>query len=493
MESKERCVLRPFFEPRGVAVIGSLREGRGEGYIAIENMLRLGFAGRIYPVNPSYDQVLGMRAYPTVDDLEGPIDLAVVITPPSTVATIVERCARKGIRAVIVSTEGFAEAGKAGAKLQQQLLNTARHAGVRLIGPNTLGIVNTSNGLITNPYPMGYKRIRKGNIAYSSQSGVIGAHAQPMEDRSYHVGKTCDFGNKCDVDEADWLDYLMDDPGTRVIAMHMEAIKDGRRFMDRLRRTAARKPVFIFKTGRSEQGARASASHTGSLAQSPQICNDAFKQAGAIPVNTWQEFWEMPKVFESQPLPQGNRIAIVTLTGGVGVAATDVAVESGLAMAQFSDATMEILSGLSPNLTRNPIDVGPTMVLTDNPLAVYDTALTAVLSDPNVDCAAIILFAGSAPPVGTTVSMLARLKQRISKPMAVWMYGPRMHFRDKLSRQLEAFGLPAYLEMETAIRALGIAARYAKVKSELGCEASRGSPAITTRRKAENRSKSPAS
>ncbi|MCX5999015.1 MAG: CoA-binding protein [Chloroflexi bacterium] len=325
MTSRTDHVLRQFFEPRGVVVVGSLREGRGEGWTAIDNMQRLGYKGGIFPVNPGYAQVLGRKAYPSIDAVMEPFDLAVIITPPPTVVGMIEQCARKGVKAIIVSTEGFAESGEAGAVMQRQLLDTARGLGVRIIGPNTLGIVNTANGLVTNPYPLPYNTIHRGGIAFSSQSGIIGAHAQPMEDRVYHVGKMCDFGNKSDIDESDWLEYLTYDPLTSVISIHLETVKDGARLLDSLRKAVARKPVLVLKTGRTEAGARASASHTGSLAQDQRAINELIKQAGALPLGTWQEFWEVPKVFDSQPLPRGNRIAVVTLTGGVGVTATDVA------------------------------------------------------------------------------------------------------------------------------------------------------------------------
>jgi acetyltransferase len=238
MTSPSKSDLRPFFEPRSVAVLGSLKK-EGEAYTVIENLLRFGFTGRIYPVNPSYSEVLGLRAYPTVNDVNDPIDLAMMITPPSTVPLLVEQCAHQGIKAVIVGTEGFAEVGETGARLQQQLVDLAHRHGVRLLGPNTIGIVNTSNGLITNPYFVSYGRIIKGNIAYASQSGFVGAQGQPLEDRAYPISKMCDFGNKCDVDEADLLDYLLEDSETKAVSLHLEAVKNGRRFMAALRRVAA--------------------------------------------------------------------------------------------------------------------------------------------------------------------------------------------------------------------------------------------------------------
>jgi len=471
MESQKKSDLQRFFEPRSVAVVGSLREEWGEGYRVIKNLLHFGFTGNIYPVNPSYSQVLGIKAYPTVNDVKGSIDLAMVITPPPTVEAVIGQCARKGIKAVIVGTEGFAEVSEAGARLQRQLVDIAHSNGMRLIGPNTIGIVNMSNGLVTNPYLVDYDRICKGSIAYASQTGFVGAQGQPLEDRAYPISKMCDFGNKCDVNEVDLLDYLLDDPETKAIALHMEAVKGGRRFMDMLQKVTAHKPVLIFKAGRTEQGAKASASHTGSLAGSVQVSDTVFKQAGAIQVRTWEEFWEIPKVFAYQPLPEGNRIAILTPTGGVGVIAVDAAVEAGLAVAQLSDATVKRLAAFHPNLSRNPVDLGPIMVLTEDPLSILEITIGTVLDDDNVDCATIVLAAGIETWASATVTMLDRLRQHISKPMTIYVYGTKVSTTLQAAREIDVMGLPTYLELETAVKALGIAVKYAKIKSNLSHKA----------------------
>jgi len=471
MKPETDSELRPFFEPRSVAILGSLRELAGEAFAVVHNMLQWGYEGDIYPINPSYSEVLGIKAYPTVNDVEGPIDLAMVITPPATLAGIIRQCAEKGIRAVIIGTEGFAETGEAGAKHQRELVDLARSLGIRLLGPNTIGTLNAYNGLTTNQYLIGYNTIRKGNIAYSSQTGFVGAQGQPLEDRAYPISKMCDFGNKCDVDEADLLDYLLSDPETDVIGMHLEDIKRGRRFMDALRKTAAHKPVVILKAGRTGPGAIASASHTGSLAGSEQVHDTVFRQCGAVRVRTWQEFWDVPKLFAYQPLPKGNRIAMTTPTGGVGVVAVDAAVDVGLSIAQLSQPSIDKLARLSTKLGKNPIDLGPTMVLTDAPMSLYEEIVGIMLDDIDVDCAIIVLYAGMIGSDADTIDMMDRLRRRISKPVTVWIYGTKVDKRERVSRLLEEMGLPTYLDLETAIRALGLAAEYARYRSRLGDQA----------------------
>jgi len=465
MDSYKETDLNAFFEPRGVAVVGSLREGWGGGYGVIKNMRHFGWSGDIYPINPSGREVMGIRAYTILDQVTDPIDLAIVITPPATVPGIVEQCARKGVKAVIIASEGFAEAGEAGAKLQQQVVHIACRAGIRLIGPNTIGIANTGNGLVTNPYAIGYQRFQKGNIAYVSQSGVFGVQARPLEKMAYPISKMCDLGNKCDVDEVDLLDYLGNDPETKVVAMHLEDVKDGRSFIDTARRVVARKPVLVFKPGRTGPGARAAASHTGSLAGNGRVYENAFKQVGVIHVRTVQELWELPKVFASQPLPEGNRIAIITPTGGVGVIAADVAVDCGLSIARLSAATADRLARSFPRTPGNPIDFGPATVLADDPTALREETIAAVLDDPNVDCAVVVVYAGVMYSIQATVNMFERLRKHVSKPVTIWFYGPDSSLMEELSRQLETLGFPTYSELETAVKALGVAAEYSRVKS----------------------------
>ncbi len=453
----------PFFDPRGVAVVGSLREPRGEALTVVQNMLRFGFTGRIYPINPSRGEVLGLRVHSTLDDMAEPVDLAMLITPPNAVAGLVEQCAAKGVKAVIVGTEGFAERGEDGGSLQRKLVDLARTRGVRLLGPNTVGLVNTSNGLVTVPYAIGYNKIMRGGITYASQSGFVGAQGQPLEDRGYPISKMCDFGNKCDLNEADLLAYLLHDRETRVIVLHLESVTEGQRFKQALKEAVAAKPVLIFKTGRTVEGATASSSHTGSLAGASQIFDALYRQTGVIRLNTWQEYWELPKLLALQPLPKGDRLGIVTATGGVGVAVVDAAVEHGLALAPLSSQTKARLASLGIHVNRNPVDIGPSLVVNEDPLKLTEDAIDTVLGDANVDCVHIVLPAGVERWASATVKMFDRLRPGIDKPLSVFVYGTSVSTSDDVVRRLDAMGVPAYLEMDTAVKALAAAAQYARI------------------------------
>ena len=468
MKSRDGSDLWPFFEPRSVVVLGSLRDGMGLGYVLIKNILDFGFIGRIYPVNPSYSDVLGIKAYPVVNDITDAVDLAVVMTPPPTVPNIIEQCARKGLRAAVIVSENFADAGGEGAKLQQQLVDITTRTHMRIMGPNTVGVFNAANGFTTVPYPFGYDKVRKGGIAYCSQTGVILPVCQPLEDRAYPVSKMCDVGNKCDVNEVDLLNYLVDDPETKAVAIHLEDVKDGHSFLNAARRLSARKPLLVLKTGRSSAGASASASHTGSLAVNDRIYDDAIRQAGAIRVNTWPEFWDIPKVFAYNATPKGNRIAIITHSGGAGVLATDAAEECGLSVAKYSDATMTKLANMSPRLARNPIDLGPPLSVVEDPMSMQEEVILTILNDNNVDCATIILYAGTMAPISYVVDMFERVLKHVSKPMTVWFYGTKLSVIEEASRQLERLGVPTYTDQETAVKALGALVRYSRLRRDLG-------------------------
>lgn len=457
--------LNLFFEPGSIALFGSMREPGGEAFNVIRNMLAFGFKGKIFPISRSSAQVLGIRAYPTVGEVNDVIDLAMIITPPATVLPLIEQCGQKGIKAVIISTEGFAEASTEGREIQRKLVETAHRYGMRLIGPNTLGVLNTSNGLATALHFIGQNKPRGGGVSYCTQTGFLAFGVHPLKDLGYPISKVCDFGNKCDVNELDLLSYLADDPSTNVICMHLEDVKDGKRFKDVALKAAARKPVLLLKPGRSEAGAKAVSSHTGSLAGDDQIYDSAFKQAGVIRLRTWREYWDVPKALSMQPIPKGSRIAVVTATGGAGVLLIDAAAEYRLIPAVFTAATQRQLGELSPRLGNNPVDVGPLMSVREAPFSVYEDIVPLVLSDPNVDCLAVVCHFG--PPIVKILTGLAPLISSIGKPVTVFGYGYDLTEMLESARRIEDQGLPAYLDLESAAKALGVAAQYSRIKARL--------------------------
>ncbi len=459
VSESEKSVMELFFEPQSVAVIGSLREGYFGGYVAIKTLLNAGFAGKIYPVNPSYQEVLGLKVYPTIKEIPEKIDLVLIMINRRSVPDVMRECAGKGIRAVIVVADGFAERDEEGAKLQNEILEIARQAGIRIIGPNTAGIVNSANGLTPDPYEPGYEKIKSGAVAICAQTGMINPQAFPYADLHYGLSKICDFGNKCDVDECDLLEYLESDPATKVITMYLESIRDGRRFLNMSKRVAAKKPVLVLKSGRTKEGAKVSASHTGALAVDDDIFTAACKQAGIIRLEKFNELFELPKIF-LQPPPKGNRLGIVTFTGGVGVLAIDEGAKYGLSAARLSSETVEKLNAIFPGLGKSVVDIGPPMAV-GSYITIYADILKTVVADDNVDCILNVIWTSPFKEfVEEYLRFYEGLRGNYQKTIATWIYGPSIPLINQMSGRMEDLGFPVFSDLETAMKALGIAYQY---------------------------------
>jgi len=464
VSESEKSALSLFFEPQSVAVIGSLREGYFGGYVVIKTMLNAGFAGKVFPVNPSYQEVLGMKVYPSLKEIPGKIDLALIMINRRSVPDVMRECAGKGIKSVIVVADGFAERDEEGAKLQNEILETARGAGIRILGPNTAGVVNSANGFIPDPYEPGYKKVKPGGVAICAQTGMINPQAFPYADLHFGVSKICDFGNKCDVDECDLLEYLESDPATKVITMYLESIQDGQRFLKISRRVTAKKPVLILKSGRTKEGAKVSASHTGALAVDDQIFSAACKQAGIIRLEKFREFFELPKIFSLQPLPKGNRLGIVTFTGGVGVLAIDEGSKYGLSVARLSPEIADRLNSIFPGLGKPVVDIGPPMAV-NNYMTIYADILKTVMLDNDIDCLFNVIWTSPFKEfVEEYLKFYGELGGTHQKTIATWIYGPSIPLINEMSSRMEDLGFPVFSDLETAIKALGIAYQYSSRK-----------------------------
>jgi acetyltransferase len=464
VSESRKSALSLFFEPQSVAVVGSLREGYFGGYVVIKTLLNAGFGGKIYPVNPSYQEILGLKVYSSINEIPEKIDLALIMINRRSVPDVLRECAGKGIKSVIVVADGFAERDEEGAKLQNEILEIARKAGIRIIGPNTAGIVNSANGLIPNPYEPGYKKVKPGAVAICAQTGMINPQAFPYADLHYGVSKICDYGNKCDVDECDLLEYLENDPATKVITMYLESIQDGQRFLNISRRVTSKKPVLILKSGRTKEGAKVSASHTGSLAVDDQIFSAACKQAGIIRLETFREFFELPKIFSLQPLPKGNRLGIVTFTGGVGVLAIDEGAIYGLSVAKLSPEIAKKLNTIFPGLGKTVVDIGPPMAV-NNYITIYSEILKTVLLDDQIDCLFNVIWTSPFKEfVEEYLKFYGEMQGNHQKTIATWIYGPSLPLVNEMSSRMEDLGYPVFSDLEMAIKALGIAYQYSKWK-----------------------------
>jgi len=458
-------IFSRFFEPESVAIIGSFKEGVFGGYVAVKSLQQAGYRGRIYPVNPSYSDVLGLHVYPSIHDTPDTPDVAIIMINARNVPDVFEQCARRGIRAVILVADGFAERNREGALLQERITVMARKWGVRIIGPNTAGIVSPHNGFNPCPYEAGYYGLKPGPVSIFSQTGMINPQAYPYPHLTAGISRICDFGNKCDLDECDLLEYLGHDDKTRVISMYLESIRDGERFIKVCSRVTSKKPVLALKLGTTPEGARASASHTGSLAVDDRIFDAACRQAGILRLSAFNELFEIPKIFAMQPLPSGNRVGMVTYTGALGVLTSDQGDAYGLAMAPLSRHTADAFDRMFPELGHMPVDIGPMIPAVKDFSTVYTGILEAVLRDQNVDALFNVMWADArGKNQKAYIEAYEALKGIVPKPVVTWIYGPNPSAGRVLKEQVEALGYPVFDEPERCVKSLGMACQYAQLR-----------------------------
>lgn len=451
--------LEPLLRPRAVAVIGASRRDGSIGRQVLQNLVQFGFQGPVYPVNPTAGHVLSIRAWPTVDAIPDPVDLAVIAVPAAQVLPAVEACGRKGVRAVVVITAGFREIGAAGQAAEQAILERLRAFGMRMVGPNCMGIINADPAVRLDA-SFGQTLPESGGAAFASQSGALGevvlATAKAV---GLGISQFVSLGNKADVSGNDLLAFWADDPQTRVILLYLESFGNPRRFAQAARAVTRThgKPILAVKSGRSQQGAAAASSHTGSLAGGDRAASALFASCGVIRCNTVAELFAIARGFCDQPLPPGRRVAVLTNAGGPGIMATDAAVHFGLEMAPLTDQTREILaSALPPEASiHNPVD----MIASASP-AQYAACVEALLADPTVD-ALMVIFVSPVitDPEAVARAMVAGLERAArGKPVMACFMGRGAD--DPGIAVLRAARVPNYAFPESAAQTLAAMARF---------------------------------
>ena len=459
--------LRPFFHPQSVAVIGASRNPTHIGYRLLEALTTNQYRGSIYPVNPKATEIAGIRTYPSVPAISGPVDLAVIAVPRDSVLSVVDDCATKGVRACVIITAGFAEVGPEGAALQHQLVEKVRQHGMRMIGPNCFGVLNTDpnvrlNATFTSLFPL------PGRASMSSQSGAIGI-ATLAGARRVHLGVSSfvSVGNKADVSTNDLLQYWEEDPATDVILLYVESFGNPRRFARIARRVNRSKPIIAVKAGRSQAGRRAAGSHTAALAASDVAVDALFRQAGVTRVETLDEMLALAAGLAAQPLPPGRRVGIVTNAGGPAILCTDACEAEGLAVPKLSDQIKTKLAAFLPLTAalNNPVD----LIASATP-DQYAKAIETLLAAKEID-ALIILYmsvtvsdtGGIAEGIQTGIAN-GRKNAAETKPVLIgWMAEGDM---DR-TFSLPAETIPAYSLPERPAFVLGKAAAYADWRQRL--------------------------
>lgn len=461
--------MKLFMEPRSVAIIGASRSTSNDGFFnSLECLRELQYPGGIYPINPSADEIMGLTAFPSVTQAPDGIDLAVITVPRHAVLPAVRECLEKGIRAMIVVTQGFADADETGKALQDELLRVTRAAGARVLGPNTMGVFNAhsrfSSAFVSLVKPD--RKLPSGFIGQSGFATYLGLLTRPLG-VPWIGAKGIDVGNACDVDQADALEYLAADPETRVIALHLEGVKDGRRFVEVASRASRVKPVLAVKVGTTECGARAVASHTGSMVGQDQVYDAVMRQAGIIRVADLEELEDLTKAFATLPPLKGKRIAVLTPVGGLGVMAADACGRHGLELASFAPATMERLTALFPEWMSfgNPLDVWPAAFTVPYP-QVFHMMGEAVLEDPNVDGVMCVVYSAL---IGYSffepLEEINDLVSRYNKPITAFVYGPRC--QEGASKLEEPGNIATYPSPVRAVRALGAIWKYQVYRQRL--------------------------
>ena len=440
--------LGPIFSPKSIAVVGASRSPTKLGFEVLQNILVNGYKGRVYPINPEAPEILGVRALPSVLAVKDEIDLAIVVVPAEFVPKVMTECARKKVKGVIIISSGFGEVGERGKQLETEVLDIARRGGMRVIGPNTLGYKDPIDNLDA-AFVFGMPK--PGEIALVSQSGAL-CVGMIYYANGEHIGlsRVISVGNKADVDDADLIDYLDKDKATKVIAMYIEGIKDGKKFLDAARR--CRKPIVAIKAGRTPAGSAATSTHTGSLSGSDVVYDSAFRQVHIQRAYEVGELFDFARALAYQPCARGNRVGIVSNGGGAGIMTADWCESLGLKVPDLTKKTRDALKPHLPPITsaRNPLDVTG-----DARFHRYHVTGNIMLSDPNVDALIMTcVHAGIARPreyVGAVIKLVEE-NSELKKPIvACWVGGPEV---DEVVQELRVKNIPVYPSAMRAARAV---------------------------------------
>jgi len=448
--------LDPILSPRAIAVVGASRSPGAIGHQILANLVRYGFTGAVYPVNPSATVVQSMKAWPSLTAIPDPVDLAVICVPKQLVVPIAEEAGQKGVKGLVVISAGFREVGAAGAERERQLVDCCRRHGMRLVGPNCLGVLNADPAVSMNA-TFAPSMPPFGHIAFVSQSGAMGLSVLDYANEyGLGIAQFVSMGNKPDVSGNDLLLHWEDDPTVGVILMYVENFGNPRRFLEIASRVTRRKPVIVVKSGRSTTGARAASSHTGALAASDVAIDALLKQAGVLRAGSIEELFDLAMAFGGQPLPRSRRVAVVTNSGGPGILAADALDANGMVVADLAAETVARLKPLLPEEAslRNPLD----MVASATPSG-YRAALDALLSDAGI-AGVMAIF---VPPLGVrqedvAEAIVAAKAGHPDKPVLAVLMGRQGLPEGKA--ELHAVGIPAYIFPESAARAFAGMCRY---------------------------------
>ena len=448
--------LEQIFHPRSVSIIGaSSREG-SFGRMFLEGLIRIGFR-EIYPVHPRETELLGLRAYQGIKDIPHDVDVAILMTPPDSTLQVVQDCAEKGMKGIVVFTAGFGEKGAEGKKIEQEICRVARSKSIRVIGPNSIGIYCPTSKLLTFPQGLMHDITTEGGPvgSFSHSGSFVDYLTYILTKKGIRFSKVISCGNECDLNAVDFLEYFGQDKQTKIIISYLEGIKNGRRFFELAREITKEKPIIVWKGGATELGAKAAMSHTGSLAGEKHVWEAMFEQTGIISVRSFEEIVDCLFCLYYLPLPRGRRIAVVAGMGGTNVGTADNCIELGLEMARLSGTTLERLAKLLPPVgtsVGNPTDIGVATLVAPN---LYGETLKILNEDENVD----MLLAISDPGRPCTQSIVEAAKI-IKKPLAVTLFA-LPEFAAEEYAFLAQNNIATFGDAKRAVAALAKVSKYA--------------------------------
>ncbi len=462
--SKKTARLRPLFYPNTIAVIGASDNPAKLGYLYIKNLVEGGYKGKVYPVNPKLDgkEVLGFRSYASILNVPDEVDLALIAVSARLTLDVLRECAKKGVKAAIVFASGFAESmGEEGRLMELEMRRISEETGMVIVGPNCLGVVNLSIGLNTLVEAVIPKE--PGKIAFISHSGsLMESFLTTSSERGFYISKAVSTGNEAATTLNDYLEYFIEDPETSVIAMYIEAVKDGRRFMELCRSTI--KPLVALKAGRTEAGKSAAKSHTASLAGSIEVWNAVCKQVGIIQAKTFEEIYDLSMALACPLRPRGNRVGIISAPGGPAVIATDACEELGLKVPRLTHESIEKLKGILPSFASvvNPVDMTASAL---EDIDVYRRALEIVASDPNID--SIIVTPPLIEYLVKVSNMVIDVVEEFKKPIVIsWAIPFGVGVRE-LEESVKLLGrklVPNYFMPERAAKAIAALVAQADIE-----------------------------
>jgi acyl-CoA synthetase (NDP forming) len=444
--------MKAFMEPKSVALIGISRKSGPGSFNIMENMLQYGYRGRIFPVNPKAREILGAKVYPSIRSVGEEVDLAVISTPRENTLSIIEDCVASKVKAAIIVNQGYADADDKGKKIQQGIIEVARRGGMRVLGPNTLGVLNNFNGFTTSFMPIGKQRTAVGLIC---QSGILFVGALEF---SGTIGKGIDIGNACDIGFYDALRYLGEDPDIQIIAIHMEGLNQAREFVSLAARVVREKPIIILKTGSSEKGAASAMTHSGTMAGNYHLYKAALQRAGVTFLEESGKMVYAVRTLGNLPSMKGNKVAVITFSGAAGIMISDALERHGLSLSSLAADTIRAAAELSPEWMPlgNPLDIWPA-VMKHSTTKAYSIALRAVMNDPNVDGVICVAIAPETPAfsfLDVSETLNEVMEEAPPKPVVAWLYGPNPL---EMAKQFESRKrIMTYPTLELAVWALSI-------------------------------------